>query len=342
MPRDLSLIPCTHVRHATRVFTLTAPAEPAFIISTMPSRALKIFSRAFSFFSTIRAPSRSRPSSKMTLTLYKHSYPLANSNEATRLQNQHEVIKDAMGGLILAPLDVKTSPLRILDSGTADGTWLRDFAGSVATVQHKLYGTDLNPTEFPSDDPPGTVYQEQDVRKPWPKDWEGQFDLVHQRLVLVAAGPKQKEALLSLAGLVKPGGWIQVIEATNKLQKGCGPNMIAFVDLMNAIFASMGGDLDLAEHMPEWLKEAGFVDIDFVDIQTKMGATNPKAELAQRGVISSGIAAQSLAPHGKKLPAGALSIPPEKLETLSSDLRKELQESGGLYQLRVVWARKPL
>ncbi|KAF2973068.1 hypothetical protein GQX73_g500 [Xylaria multiplex] len=284
----------------------------------------------------------SRPKAKMAFTSYKHTYPLENSNESTRLQNQHEVIKDAMGGLILAPIDLKSSPLRILDSGTADGTWIRDFAASVAPVQHNLYGTDLNPAEFPSDVPPGTVYQAQDVNQPWPQDWEGTFDLVHQRLVLVAAGPKQKDALLSLCGLVKPGGWIQLIEATNKLPDGCGPNMVAFVDLMKAIFVNLGADLDLAERMPEWLKEAGFVDVNFVDIATKMGATNPKTELAQRGVISSSIAANGLAQFGKNLPAGALTIPAEKLETLGSDLREELKEMGALYPLRVVWARKPL
>ncbi|KAI0206558.1 hypothetical protein F4808DRAFT_455314 [Astrocystis sublimbata] len=279
----------------------------------------------------------------MTLTSYKHSYPLENSNEATRLQNQHEVTKDAMGGrLVRAPIDLETPQLRILDSGTADGTWLQDLAASVAPVQHKLYGTDVNDTGFPSNDSSGTVYQVQDVNQPWPKDWEGQFDLVHQRLVLVAAGSKQKEAVLSLAGLVKPGGWIQLIEATNKLPDGCGPYMNILVDLMKAIFTNMGADLDIAERLPEWLKEAGFVDVHSDDIVTKMGATNPKAELAQQGVLSSSIAAQGLSQFGKTLPAGAFSFPPEKLDTLESDLREELKERGALYTLRVVWAQKPL
>lgn len=60
----------------------------------------------------------------MALNTYKHSYPLANSDESTRLQNQHEVLKDEMGGLVLAPVDLVASSLRILDSGTADGNLL--------------------------------------------------------------------------------------------------------------------------------------------------------------------------------------------------------------------------
>lgn len=42
---------------------------------------------------------------------YDHAYPLGNDVEAKRLRNQHDVIKDAMGGLVLAPLDFDTSPL---------------------------------------------------------------------------------------------------------------------------------------------------------------------------------------------------------------------------------------
>jgi len=185
------------------------------------------------------------------------------------------------------------------------GTWLRDIEAMSAPTQHQLYGTDINPAEFPSTDissPSGTItYQTQDVNKPWPSDWTGKFDLVHQRLVLVAGGPRQKEVTLSLCNLVKPGGWIQLIEATNELpEEGCGPDMHTFVELINGIFVHMGADLGLTQHIPEWLeKDAGFVDVEFRDFDTRLGATNPEAELARRGVVSTSIAAKSLAAFGK-------------------------------------------
>jgi hypothetical protein len=43
------------------------------------------------------------------------------SKEASRLSNQHDVIKDEMGGLVLAPIDLPAHSLRILDSAAADG-----------------------------------------------------------------------------------------------------------------------------------------------------------------------------------------------------------------------------
>jgi hypothetical protein len=50
----------------------------------------------------------------------QNEYVLESEEEISRLSNQHDVIKDEMGSLVLAPLDL-SKPLRILDSGTADG-----------------------------------------------------------------------------------------------------------------------------------------------------------------------------------------------------------------------------
>jgi len=50
------------------------------------------------------------------------AYFLENDKEAKRLRQNHECMKNQMGGkLIVAPLDLKQSDLRILDTGTSDG-----------------------------------------------------------------------------------------------------------------------------------------------------------------------------------------------------------------------------
>ena len=49
-------------------------------------------------------------------------YFMASDDEMNRLENNHYIIKDAMGGtLLLSPIDITTNSLRILDSATADG-----------------------------------------------------------------------------------------------------------------------------------------------------------------------------------------------------------------------------
>lgn len=184
-------------------------------------------------------------------------------------------------------------------NGFSLGTWIRDLKASTAPVGHQFYGTDINANEFPTDVPPGTTYQAQDITRPWPKDWEGQFDLVHQRLVLIAAGAQQKEAVQSLGALVKPGGWIQLIEAPYDLPDGCGPELHAFNEVMKAVFAHMGGDLDLAQRLPEWLEQDGFVDVQYRDVVMKSGAQNPNPELARRSVFSMTTACKGLSQFAK-------------------------------------------
>lgn len=61
---------------------------------------------------------------------YEHDYFLEGSEESSRLSNQHEIIKDAMGRLVLAPIELSKSPLKILDSGTADGKCVHEPAKS--------------------------------------------------------------------------------------------------------------------------------------------------------------------------------------------------------------------
>lgn len=117
---------------------------------------------------------------------------------------------------------------------------------------------------------------------------------MHQRLVLVSGGAKQEQALQSLGALVKPGGWIQVIEATNQLPEGCGPVMHAFVEVMNGVFKFMGADLNMTERMPEWLAGAGFVDIQDRIAPLKLGAANKDPTLAAQGAFSTSTAATGL------------------------------------------------
>jgi hypothetical protein len=97
---------------------------------------------------------------------------------------------------------------------------------------------------------------------------------------------------------VKPGGWIQLIEATNNLPEETGPAFRNFVTVMKSIFAAMGSSLTLADELPALLKEAGFVDVHDRILNTKLGATNPNPALAKQGTYSTTVAARGLAGFG--------------------------------------------
>jgi hypothetical protein len=65
------------------------------------------------------------------MTAQDTTYILESEEETSRLANQHDVIKDEMGGLVAAPVDFETQPLHVLDSATADGTWLTNNLSSL-------------------------------------------------------------------------------------------------------------------------------------------------------------------------------------------------------------------
>ncbi|KAL9119450.1 MAG: hypothetical protein Q9187_003997 [Circinaria calcarea] len=225
----------------------------------------------------------------------KTDYILESDDEMGRLSSQHEVIKDAMGGLLLVPVDLAAAPLRILDSATADGFWLRDLASSVPSgLTHTLIGTGINPQCFPEPPPPGTTYQVQNINDPWPKEWHGSFDIVHQRLALVGAGPAAQTAVTHLTELVRPAGWIQLIEAQGIIGEKDGPAMHDFLQVMKNVFTTMGVDVTFARQVAGWIKAAGFVDVQERLVDVYMGATNADPQLAQRGVNSTCIAAKGL------------------------------------------------
>jgi len=145
------------------------------------------------------------------------------------------------------------------------GFWIRDVAADCHLAgwpAHEYVGTDIDPSKFSLQPPAGTSYKVQDMNKPWPEDWQQSFDVVHQRVALASGGPMAKSALQNLAGLVKPGGWIQLIEAELSIEVATeGTPMWKFLHLLLNIYAFIGLPSRMVEQIEPWLKELGFVNI---------------------------------------------------------------------------------
>lgn len=60
-------------------------------------------------------------------------YILDSQEEVKRLSKMHEILKDAMGGLLLVPVELSAAPLRVLDSATAD-----DRRAPADSISHRL------------------------------------------------------------------------------------------------------------------------------------------------------------------------------------------------------------
>jgi hypothetical protein len=77
-----------------------------------------------------------------------------------------------------------------------------------------LVATDVVPAYFPKPETlgQGIEFRVNSITAPWPDVDKNSFDLVHHRLGLFATGAELEAAVAGLIDLVKPGGWIQMVD----------------------------------------------------------------------------------------------------------------------------------
>ncbi|RYP77640.1 hypothetical protein DL771_001008 [Monosporascus sp. 5C6A] len=94
---------------------------------------------------------------------------------------------------------------------------------------------------------PWLEIENQSMEQHFREEWTNSFDLVHMRSGLAAAtecGPQK--VVSNLATLVKPGGWIQLVEADWEDRAGCGPVLAELLGLLGGVFDKMGTGADYA------------------------------------------------------------------------------------------------
>ncbi|KAJ8069780.1 hypothetical protein OCU04_000196 [Sclerotinia nivalis] len=269
------------------------------------------------------------------------AFECADPATSQRLINQHNVVINALGGkLVLAPIDLTQPNLRILDSATADGHWLQQLREHCGSSKNNTYvGTDINSKILPTSFPPEFDFYLHNFGTPWPLATHASFDLVHQRLSLPGAAPHSlPQAVRNLFELVKPGGWIQLVEA-EQIAPNSGPVFLEFLELVRQVFEGTGAGWKYAEHLRQWLEEAGAVDIQEISVDMVLGASNEKNELVEMGASSTAGAMSGLVMHAKAMNLDT-KLSNEQLDTLGDRLYAELVQTGAHYPLRSVWGRK--
>lgn len=169
------------------------------------------------------------------------------------------------------------------------GRWLLDLAGACSPATHEYVGTDLWTEVFPGDLPSNFHFYGQDICKPWPESWQGTFDLVHQRTVLVNARKMPLQDVLSpMARLLKPGGWIQLMEGDFADVEENGPAMREFLDLGKWFFEEAGPGSDMGPRLKSELSNIGLQNVESTTVMVGIGAVlNDKGQSA--GIIAGSI-----------------------------------------------------
>ena len=203
-------------------------------------------------------------------------------DEYVRLRVQHELHMGAMGGeLIKVPLP-RDKPVHILDSATGDGRWMKDAAAQYPRAT--FLGTDIIPRHFEQikDMPPQVRFKIQSILEPWPAEDHKAFDLVHQRFGLASFKPELgKQATERLFGLVKPGGYIQMVDGDLLGFDGDKehPAMAEMMRFMKRAFTQGGMNPVPGRSLEEWLTGAGARDVHVKKYEFGLGV---KAETEER------------------------------------------------------------
>jgi 4-hydroxy-2-oxoheptanedioate aldolase len=141
--------------------------------------------------------------------------------ETKRLDEQHRYIVELCDGFIVSPI-IQTDRLRMVaDVGTGSGAWLIDLESRLRAQGESnkttFHGFDISDLQFPTlsgDQHSRFNFSVHDVRKPFPEEHIGKYDLVHLRLLVWALPADDVDAVVAnLTALLKPGGYLAWDEA---------------------------------------------------------------------------------------------------------------------------------
>nr|A0A1U9YI04.1 RecName: Full=N-methyltransferase verN; AltName: Full=Verticillin biosynthesis cluster protein N [Clonostachys rogersoniana]AQZ42160.1 putative methyltransferase [Gliocladium sp.] len=269
----------------------------------------------------------------------KKTYMLANNQkEIERMKNQHEWIKGSFGGLVKAPIDFDKKNQSILDSATADGTWLMDVR-SLFPPETELIGFDIAPELYPPEGtrPRNVELVTADLLQGLPAQWIGRFDLVHQRFVFPNFETEViREVLGRLMQCVKPGGWIQLVEpCAGENVSGPEPKWFLLLHKLANQFMRSAVPRDAILAI---LHEEGFVNINIESLDIVIGKHQRNKEMDARGRRSMRDSVSNMYPM---ITAEQLGMPKEEARAVLDKFEADMQKYRTAVRHVIIWAQRP-
>lgn len=208
--------------------------------------------------------------------------------------------------------------------------------------QAVLVGTDIVPAYFPKQETlgQGIEFRVQSITASWPDADKNSFDLVHQRMGLFATGAELEAAVAGLIDLVKPGGWIQMVDADLTGPEAAPDSPMA--PSVRLIKTLLGKNLDGSDaygaKLKHIFKQNHLISVKEKTVDARLGVLNPNPALAKKSTTSFTLAAEGMVAAAKSMPT-PLS---DDLDDLVPQMRRGLEEKGSLFRYWVVWGQKPL
>ncbi len=202
--------------------------------------------------------------------------------EDLRLDFQDHFLHAVLGKDYLAPLD--PPQLRaILDVGCGTERWAHHMARTFKTAQ--VTGLDAVPPA-PKQAPVNYHFVKGNLLDGLPFA-DNSFDYTHQRL-LVGGIPalRWKDAVIELARVTRPGGWIELLEGGEGFTNP-GPNTEKFLQWWRAANIPRGIDASVTQYLDVFLQQANLQHIRQHTIKTPVGVWAGRAgEMLQKNILA--------------------------------------------------------
>ncbi|KAG2177339.1 hypothetical protein INT43_007996 [Umbelopsis isabellina] len=264
-------------------------------------------------------------------------YNYQDDRESDRQQRQHYLFKRVFNGNYAVPLE---KPTAILDCGCGAGVWAQEMC--IKFPNATVIGLDLTPPRKHSRGirEEGLMYVGRDITKDL-GFLEGTFDFIYQRdMGTVVPSWRWAGLLVEFASIMKPGGWIQLVECD--LPYKCpGP----VLSLVNEWYDAVSGALDINVHyaagIKDKLRDACFQDIQEQTYDIPIGEWPDDPKQKEFGFLYRE-QQKALFKSMKKWWLDEIHVTSEDYDQVSQEALEEFEEYHSFTRWRVFTARKPL
>jgi hypothetical protein len=158
-------------------------------------------------------------------------------------------------------------------------------------AEHDYIGTDVVKSLYPKPPPKGTHFQDQSIKEPFPSEWQETFEVVHQRLVMAAAAPKQTPGFIvqNLVKLLKPVGWLQLVEViTTPVPENPIPRN-QHIDMLDSLYKNLYSGTKYAKanlmaDLPWEMEKSGLRNVQQAEVLVKYGAATENLWIREKSL----------------------------------------------------------
>ncbi|KAL7311914.1 hypothetical protein PS15m_009624 [Mucor circinelloides] len=195
----------------------------------------------------------------------------SDQKEVDRLELNHTLWKNVLGGLFKSPLHEKlTQGIRVLDIGCGPGWWTLDMARLYPNSE--FIGIDMADVFITEDIPSNAKFQLLNAGTGLDYFDDESFDFVFQRFLVMGFPTDQYiRSVEEMKRILKPGGAIEILELVNEY-KNAGPAFKNINLWINEALVARNMDSYVADKISSFLANAGYQDIKDINYDVPIGA----------------------------------------------------------------------